>query len=245
MCPRGVFNLVQGDGVNVGAPLAAHPDVDMVSFTGSTRAGSRWLRAAAPTVKRVAQELGGKSANIILDDADLPGAITRDFTSMCNNSGQSCNAPTRMLVPTARMDEAAVIATAAAEHIVVGDPMADGKPEIGPVVSAVQYDRIQQLIEKGIVVEGGKVEVGGPGKPEGLEDGVLRQADRVLPCHQRHDDRPGGDLRSGAGHDRLRGRRTTPSASPTTPPTAWRATSPVTPTAPVPWPGGSAAATCT
>jgi aldehyde dehydrogenase (NAD+) len=167
--PAGVFNLVQGDGVNVGAPLAAHPDVDMVSFTGSTRAGVEVARAAAPTVKRVAQELGGKSANIILDDADLPSAITRDLTSMCNNSGQSCNAPTRMLVPEARMDEAAAIAAAAAEQIVVGDPTAEGS-RIGPVVSAVQYDRIQQLIEKGIA-EGAKVEVGGPGKPDGLETG--------------------------------------------------------------------------
>ena len=112
--PAGVFNLVQGDGVNVGAPLAAHPDVDMVSFTGSTRAGVEVARAAAPTVKRVAQELGGKSANIVLDDADLPSAIARDVTAMCNNSGQSCNAPTRMLVPAARMDEAAAIAAAAA-----------------------------------------------------------------------------------------------------------------------------------
>jgi aldehyde dehydrogenase (NAD+) len=167
--PAGVFNLVQGDGVNVGAPLSAHPDVDMVSFTGSTRAGVEVARAAAPSVKRVAQELGGKSANIILDDADLPAAITRDMTSLCNNSGQSCNAPTRMLVPAARMDEAAAIAAAAAAHVVVGDPT-DEASRIGPVVSGVQYDRIQQLIEKGMA-EGAKLEVGGPGKPDGLDTG--------------------------------------------------------------------------
>lgn len=167
--PAGVFNLVNGDGLGVGAPLSAHPDVDMVSFTGSTRAGVEVARSAAPTVKRVAQELGGKSANIILDDADLPAAIARDVAGMCTNSGQSCNAPTRMLVPAARMDEAAAIAAEAARNVAVGDPRAE-TTAIGPVVSATQYGRIQQLIEKGIG-EGAKVEVGGPGKPEGLETG--------------------------------------------------------------------------
>jgi aldehyde dehydrogenase (NAD+) len=167
--PAGVFNLVNGDGVNVGVPLASHPDVDMVSFTGSTRAGIEVARNAAPTVKRVAQELGGKSANIILDDADFAEAVARDLAGMCNNSGQSCNAPTRMLVPNARMDEAAAIAVAAAESIVVGDPLADGIT-IGPVVSETQYDRIQALIEKGIG-EGAKLEIGGPGRPDGLETG--------------------------------------------------------------------------
>jgi aldehyde dehydrogenase (NAD+) len=171
--PPGVFNLVNGDGINVGAPLAAHPDVDMVSFTGSTRAGIEVARAAAPTVKRVAQELGGKSANIILDDADFEAVITRDMSSMCTNSGQSCNAPTRMLVPAARMDEAAAIAAAAAKNVVVGDPR-EATSNIGPVVSATQYSRIQQLIEKGIG-EGAKLEVGGPGKPAGLETGYFVQ----------------------------------------------------------------------
>jgi aldehyde dehydrogenase (NAD+) len=171
--PPGVFNLVNGDGINVGAPLAAHPDVDMVSFTGSTRAGIEVARAAAPTVKRVAQELGGKSANIILDDADFEAVITRDMSSMCTNSGQSCNAPTRMLVPASRMDEAAAIAAAAAKNVVVGDPRA-ATSNIGPVVSATQYSRIQQLIEKG-VGEGAKLEIGGPGKPEGLETGYFVQ----------------------------------------------------------------------
>ncbi|MEA2198491.1 MAG: aldehyde dehydrogenase, partial [Solirubrobacteraceae bacterium] len=169
--PAGVFNLVNGDGINVGAPLAAHPDVDMVSFTGSTRAGIEVARAAAPTVKRVAQELGGKSANIILDDADFEAVIARDMSSMCTNSGQSCNAPTRMLVPASRMDEAAAIAAAAAKNVVVGDPR-EATSNIGPVVSATQYSRIQQLIEKGIG-EGAKLEIGGPGKPEGLETGYF------------------------------------------------------------------------
>ncbi|HEY5076043.1 MAG TPA: aldehyde dehydrogenase family protein, partial [Acidimicrobiia bacterium] len=171
--PKGVFNLVNGDGVNVGAPLSAHPDVDMVSFTGSTRAGIEVARAAAPTVKRVAQELGGKSANIILDDADFETVISRDIAGMCTNSGQSCNAPTRMLVPAARMDEAAAIAAAAAKNVVVGDPR-EATSNIGPVVSATQYSRIQQLIEKGIG-EGAKLEIGGPGKPEGLETGYYVQ----------------------------------------------------------------------
>jgi len=167
--PPGVFNLVQGDGATVGAALSAHPDVDMVSFTGSTRAGIEVARAAAPTVKRVAQELGGKSANIILDDADLATTVARDVAIMCSNSGQSCNAPSRMLVPAARMDEAASAAAAAAADITVGDPN-DESSRIGPVVSQVQYDRIQGLIETG-VAEGARVEAGGPGKPDGLNTG--------------------------------------------------------------------------
>jgi aldehyde dehydrogenase (NAD+) len=167
--PAGVFNLVHGDGVTVGACLSAHPGLDMVSFTGSTRAGIEVARAAAPTVKRVAQELGGKSANIILDDADFEAVIARDMGVMCMNSGQSCDAPTRMLVPAARMDEAAAIASAAASAIVVGDPR-EATTRIGPVVSATQYGRIQQLIEKGIG-EGARLEVGGTGKPDGLQAG--------------------------------------------------------------------------
>jgi aldehyde dehydrogenase (NAD+) len=167
--PAGVFNLVNGDGITVGAAISSHPDIDMVSFTGSTRAGIQVARAAAPSVKRVAQELGGKSANIILDDADLEAVVSRDMAGMCTNSGQSCNAATRMLVPAARMEEAAAIASAAARAIVVGDPR-EATSMIGPVVSATQYSRIQQLIEKGIV-EGAKLEAGGPGKPDGLETG--------------------------------------------------------------------------
>ena len=167
--PAGVFNLVNGYGATVGAALSAHPGIDMMSFTGSTRAGIEVAKAAAPTVKRVAQELGGKSANIILDDADLEAVITRDMRGMCTNSGQSCNAPSRMLVPAGRMDEAAAIAAVAARAIVVADPQ-EATTTIGPVVSATQFSRIQQLIEKGIG-EGAKVEVGGPGRPDDLQTG--------------------------------------------------------------------------
>lgn len=167
--PAGVFNLVNGDGPSVGAVLSSHPDVDMMSFTGSTRAGIEVARNAASTVKRVAQELGGKSANIILDDAEFPKAVARDVFGMCMNSGQSCNAPTRMLVPNARMDEAAAIAKAAAAQIKVGDPRA-ADTVIGPVVSGVQYEKIQKLIEQG-VAEGARLEIGGPGRPEGLNRG--------------------------------------------------------------------------
>lgn len=167
--PPGVFNLVNGDGPTVGVALASHPDIDMVSFTGSTRAGIEVARNAAPTVKRVAQELGGKSANIILDDANFEEAIARDVANMCMNSGQSCNAPTRMLVPNSKMDEAAAIAKNAAEQIKVGDPN-DPATTIGPVVSAVQYERIQELIQKGID-EGARLETGGTGRPDGLNAG--------------------------------------------------------------------------
>ncbi|MFV1987464.1 MAG: aldehyde dehydrogenase family protein [Gemmatimonadota bacterium] len=167
--PAGVFNLVNGDGPTVGAAIAGHPDVDMVSFTGSTRAGVEVARAAAPTVKRVAQELGGKSANIILDDEGFAKAVARDVGRMCGNSGQSCNAPSRMLVPASRMDEAAEIAADAAANIVVGDPTDDGTT-IGPVVSDVQFGKIQDLIQKGID-EGAHLAAGGTGRPEGLEAG--------------------------------------------------------------------------
>lgn len=167
--PAGVFNLVNGEGPVVGAALSSHPGVDMVSFTGSTRAGVEVARNAAPTVKRVAQELGGKSANIILDDADLGRAVSRGMFAVCNNTGQSCNAPTRMLVPHSRMDEAAEIAAAAAGKVVVGDPAAEGTG-IGPAVSEVQFDKIQRLIEAG-VEEGARLATGGPGRPEGMERG--------------------------------------------------------------------------
>ena len=167
--PAGVFNLVNGDGPTVGAAISSHPDIDMMSFTGSTRAGIEVARNAAPTVKRVAQELGGKSANIILDDADFGAASARDVFGMCINSGQSCNAPTRMLVPNGRMDEAAEIAKSAAANVKVGAPDAPGTT-IGPVVSAVQFEKIQALIEKGIE-EGAKLQCGGPGRPDGLNAG--------------------------------------------------------------------------
>ncbi len=167
--PAGVFNLVNGDGPTVGAHLSAHPDVDMMSFTGSTRAGVEVAKNAAPTVKRVAQELGGKSANIILDDADFAAAIGRDASGMCTNSGQSCNAATRMLVPKDRMDEAAAIAAEAMQSVVVGAPDADGTT-IGPVVSEQQWNKIQGLIQAGID-EGATLVTGGVGRPDGLEAG--------------------------------------------------------------------------
>lgn len=166
--PAGVFNLINGDGPTVGAALSSHPDVDMVSFTGSTRAGIEVARNAAPTVKRVAQELGGKSPNIILEDADLHAAVTSGVLQMMNNSGQSCNAPSRMLVPAARMDEAKTIAKAAADGVTVGSP--NGNCKIGPVISETQWNKIQGLIQSGID-EGASLIAGGGGKPEGLETG--------------------------------------------------------------------------
>ncbi len=167
--PKGVFNLVHGTGPEVGAALSSHPDVDMVSFTGSTRAGVEVAKNAAPTVKRVAQELGGKSANIILDDADFPRAVTIGVLACMNNTGQSCNAPTRMLVPAHRMNEAIEIARAAAAKVKTGDPNADGVT-MGPVASEMQWNKVQKLIEQG-VREGAELVAGGPGKPEGLTRG--------------------------------------------------------------------------
>ncbi|KNX38437.1 aldehyde dehydrogenase family protein [Luteipulveratus halotolerans] len=166
--PAGVFNLVNGDGPTVGAALAAHPDVDMISITGSTRAGVEVARAAAPTVKRVHQELGGKSPNIILDDDAFEKGVKLGAAGVWSNSGQSCNAPTRMLVPAARMDEAAAIAKASAEKVTVGDPTGDAK--MGPVVSQAQWDKIQGLIQQGID-EGATLAAGGTGRPDGLDTG--------------------------------------------------------------------------
>jgi len=167
--PAGVFNLVNGDGLTVGEAMSSHPGIDMMSFTGSTRAGIAVAKGSADTVKRVAQELGGKSANIILDDADFESAITGGARHCFNNSGQSCNAPTRMLVPESRHDEAKEIAKRAAETTKVGDPFAEDTG-IGPVVSELQFNKIQGLIEKGIE-EGAELVVGGLGKPEGLNAG--------------------------------------------------------------------------
>ena len=169
--PAGVFNLVHGDGPGVGAASSSHPDIDMVSFTGSTRAGIMVARAAADTVKRVAQELGGKSANIILESAPLQEAIAGGVHAMFHNTGQSCNAPSRMLVPRARYDEAVRIAVSEAENTRPGDPN-DPETDIGPVISEAQYNRIQSLIETGIE-EGAVLAAGGPGKPEGLETGYF------------------------------------------------------------------------
>ncbi len=169
--PAGVFNLVHGDGPGVGAPLSAHPGVDMMSFTGSTRAGILVSKAAADTVKRVALELGGKSPNIILEDAPLEKAVKKGVRDVMMNTGQSCNAPTRMLVARKHYDAAVEIARATAESVKVGDP-ADSNTHMGPLVSDAQFQKVQSLIEKGIA-EGARVVTGGPGKPAGLEKGAF------------------------------------------------------------------------
>jgi aldehyde dehydrogenase (NAD+) len=167
--PAGVFNLVNGDGAHVGAPLSSHPQIDMVSFTGSTRAGTEVARSAAASVKRVHQELGGKSPNVLLDDADFPRAVKQSVLHVFQNSGQSCNAPTRMLVPASRLAEVEAIAKGVAESVVVGDPTSE-KTLVGPVVSKLQFDRVEGFIEKGIA-EGARLVIGGMGRPEGLDKG--------------------------------------------------------------------------
>ena len=167
--PKGVFNLVNGMGDCVGEAMSAHPDIDMMSFTGSTRAGVCVAQASAVSVKRVTQELGGKSPNIILDSADFSEAIPRSVLHCFSNSGQSCNAPTRLLVPVHRHDEAVELAKQAALTVNVGDPM-DEATDLGPVVSEVQYDKIQALIQTGIDEQATLV-VGGTGRPEGLSRG--------------------------------------------------------------------------
>jgi len=170
--PAGVFNLVNGDGLSVGAAISGHPDIDLVSFTGSTRAGREVAKAAADGIKRVTQELGGKSANIILNDVpDFARAVSGGVAGCFGNSGQSCNAPTRMLVPQSRMEEAINAAKAAAAKSVVGDPSAEST-RLGPVVSEIQFNKIQTLIQKGID-EGADLIAGGPSRPEGLEEGYF------------------------------------------------------------------------
>jgi aldehyde dehydrogenase (NAD+) len=169
--PAGVFNLVNGDGPTVGAAIASHPDVAMVSFTGSTRAGVAVAAAAAPSVKRITQELGGKSANIILDDADFDNAVKEGVQACFRNSGQSCNAPTRMLVPRSRMAEAANAAKDAANATKVGDPSAKGT-HLGPVVSKVQFEKIQRMVKQGID-EGAELVAGGLGRPDGFAKGYF------------------------------------------------------------------------
>jgi aldehyde dehydrogenase (NAD+) len=171
--PAGVFNMVNGSGAVVGTALSQHPDVDMMSFTGSTRAGSLVAQNAAPTIKRVTQELGGKSPNIILDDAGLEAAVSRGVKQMYVNGGQSCNAPSRMLIPREKLAKAEAIAVKETEKVVVGDPIGDDTT-MGPMVSEVQFDKIQGLIKKGIE-EGAKVVVGGSGRPEGLDKGYYIQ----------------------------------------------------------------------
>lgn len=169
--PHGVFNLVHGDGASVGAALSSHPGIDMISFTGSTRAGIEVARAAAPTVKRVTQELGGKSPNVILDDANLREVLGRDIPQVMANSGQTCNACARILVPEGWVDEASDIAREVVERLRVGSPEAPGV-DIGPLASAAQFEKVQDLIRSGIE-DGAQLVCGGPGRPDGLTRGYF------------------------------------------------------------------------
>jgi aldehyde dehydrogenase (NAD+) len=167
--PAGVYNMINGDGPSVGQVMAAHPGIDMISFTGSTRAGIIVAKTGADTVKRISQELGGKSPNIVLADADFEAAVRSGVENCFSNSGQSCNAPTRMLVPRDRHDLALAVAKKTAETQKVGDPKAPGTI-LGPVVSEIQFSKIQKLIEAGIK-EGATLVTGGTGRPEGLNRG--------------------------------------------------------------------------
>ncbi|GIK47948.1 MAG: aldehyde dehydrogenase family protein [Hyphomonadaceae bacterium] len=166
--PPGVFNLVYGDGPGVGAAMSSHPDIDMISFTGSVRAGAEVARDAAPTIKRVTQELGGKSAHIVLDDAGLAQNVAAGVKTVMDNSGQTCSAPTRMLAPAARMAEVISVARETASQLTVGDPR--GNFALGPLVSKAQYDKVQRLIQKGLD-EGATLVAGGLGRPNGLTRG--------------------------------------------------------------------------
>ena len=170
-CPAGVFNLVNGDGAGVGEALSAHPGIDMVSFTGSTRAGVSVSRNAAATVKRVALELGGKSPNLLFADADLERAVRYSLENCFSNSGQSCDAPTRLLVERSVYDKAVVLAGEIAAGIAVGDPEMEGN-HLGPVISALQFDKIQGHIARGLA-DGARLVTGGPGRPEGFETGYF------------------------------------------------------------------------
>lgn len=170
--PAGVFNLVNGDGTGVGAAMSAHPDIDMISFTGSTRAGIAVAQAAAPTIKRVSQELGGKSAFIVLDDADLEKAVRRCINGCFLNSGQSCNAPTRLLVPASMAQQAAEFAKDAAGRFEVDLANVEGKKQLGPVVSEAQFNKIQGLIQVAID-EGATLVAGGTGRAEGFDNGYF------------------------------------------------------------------------
>jgi aldehyde dehydrogenase (NAD+) len=169
--PRGVVNMVNGDGATVGAAISSHPDIAMVSFTGSTRAGVAVAMAAAPSVKRVTQELGGKSANIILDDADFEKAVKDGVQTCFRNTGQSCNSPTRMLVPREKIAIADSIAKQSADATRVGDPH-DEATVLGPLASRAQFEKVQKLIQKGIE-EGARLVAGGPGRPDGLTKGFF------------------------------------------------------------------------
>lgn len=169
--PPGVFNMVSGTGEEVGAAIAAHPDIDMISITGSTRAGVLVAQAAAPTVKRVTQELGGKSPNILLDDADFARVVPIGVAAAFRNVGQSCSAPTRMLVPKARLADVEGLAAAAAASMMVGDPRSDDT-DLGPIANRSQYDKVQAMIGIGIA-EGATLLCGGPGRPDGLSRGYF------------------------------------------------------------------------
>jgi aldehyde dehydrogenase (NAD+) len=169
--PAGVFNLVNGDGPTVGEAIAAHPEIDMVSFTGSTAAGIRVAKLAADTVKRVAQELGGKSANIILPDADLKAAVIQGVHACYTNGGQNCQSPTRMLIPRAQRDAAFAAARQAVDSVRLGDPL-DPATTMGPLVSPAQFDKVQDLIQSGID-EGATLVAGGTGRPAGLNRGYF------------------------------------------------------------------------
>ena len=169
--PPGVVNLVNGDGIGVGALLSGHPGVDMISFTGSTRAGVAVSKNAADTVKRVTLELGGKSPNLIFADTDVNAAVARGVGACFNNTGQSCNAPTRMLVEESAYAQAVEVARAVGETATVGEPSAAG-PHIGPLVSAAQFDKVQGLIQSGID-EGARLLLGGTGRPEGFNRGYF------------------------------------------------------------------------
>jgi aldehyde dehydrogenase (NAD+) len=169
--PAGVFNLVNGEGPTVGAAMSAHPGIDMMSFTGSTRAGIAVSKAAADTVKRVTLELGGKSPNIVFADADISKAVKMGSLHCFNNTGQSCNAPTRMLVERSAYANAVEVAAETAHKTAVGDPAEEGR-HIGPLVSEAQFNKVQGLIEKAIA-EGARLVAGGPGRPEGFNRGYF------------------------------------------------------------------------
>lgn len=171
--PPGVFNLINGTGESVGAALSSHPEVDMISITGSTRAGVLVAQAAAPSVKRVVQELGGKSPNILLDDANFEEAVSKGVLAGMRNVGQSCSAPTRMLVPAHRLAEVEALAAKTAQALVVGDPL-DPQTSMGPIANRAQFERVQTMIQAGID-DGAKLVSGGLGRPNGLNHGYFTQ----------------------------------------------------------------------
>ena len=200
--PPGVFNMVHGTGAAIGDALTGHPEVDMISFTGSTRAGVQIAKTAAETVKRVAQELGGKSANIVFADSDLEASVTRGVLHCFGNTGQSCNAPTRMLVEQSVYDEAVAIAARVANAARLGDPKDKGS-HYGPVVSKAHFDKIQGLIQAGID-EGAKLVAGGTGRADGFDRGYYVKPTDLCGRPQQDADRAGRSVRAGARHDPVR-----------------------------------------